>query len=263
MTLHNILVKAGKIVVSNSPAILTVVGVTGTITTAYLAGRASFQVSEILSRERKAREIKNQRAGELQYPDPDFKENVKRVWQLYIPTAVSGVATISAIVVSNRIGSRRTAAIASAFALSEKAWDEYKDKVVEKIGTNKERVIRDEIAQDRIDSHPLSDRKVIITGTGDHLCYDAVTDRYFQSSMETLRKAQNDINAQILENNYASLADFFVCLGLRPTPGSYDVGWNRDKLLEIEYTAVLGDDGKPCMSFNYTVQPIRDFHRLQ
>lgn len=260
MTLSEILKRTEKLVADNSPAILTAVGVTGVVTTAFLAGRASFKAARLIDDyEDQIRE--GQRANLV--PDFSTKEKIQVTWKLYIPAVGTGILSITAIILANRIGTRRAAAVAAAYSLSEKAFAEYKTKVVEKIGTHKDDSIRAEVAQDRVNANPISSREVIITGNGDVLCYDSITGRYFNSNIETLRKAQNDINKIIIQDMYASLYDFYTLIQLPPTPYSNEVGWNVDGLLELEFSTVLAEDGRPCISLDYRIFPIREYHRLQ
>jgi hypothetical protein len=257
MDLHNVMAKAQKLVADNSPLILTAMAVTGTVTTAYLTGKATVKAMRVIDWE-KSKHFQEEKSHEL-LP----KEKVALTWRLYIPAAGTGVMTIACIVTANRIGTRRAAAMAAAYSVSEKAWNEYKDKVVEKLGANKEQAVRDEIAQDRVNQNPVSTREVIITGAGDVRCYDSITGRYFDSNVEALKKAENAINYQILHNMYASLYEFFDLIGLPPTPWSTEVGWNADCLLELNFSTVMSEDGKPCISLNYQYFPIRDYNRLQ
>lgn len=252
MTLSSIAHKAEKIIADNSPLILSGIAVTGAITTAVLAGRASFKAAQVLDREERI-------AGEQLPP----RDKLEMTWHLYIPAVGTGVMTVICIIAANRIGNRRAAAMAAAYSISEKAFSEYKEKVIEKIGENKEQKVRDEIAQDQVNRNPVSTREVIITGNGDVLCYDSITGRYFQSNVESLRKAMNDTNHQIINDMYASLNDFYTRIGLPMTPYASEVGWNADRLLELQFSTVLSEDGRPCISVNYPLSPIRDYFRLQ
>lgn len=236
----------GKFADDNSPAILAGVGVAGVGATAFLAAKGATHAERILSEEA---------------PDLPLKEQARMVWREYIPAGVVGVGTAAAIIMSTKIGMRRTAAMTAAFSLSEKALTEYKDKVVEQIGKNKATKIDDAIAQDKVGSkNPPT--TIIITGDSTYV-YDEWSDRYFKSSMEDLKKAQNDLNHQILIQNYASLSDLYDLLGIPHTQVSDDIGWNVDKLLEIAFSTCLTPDQKPAISIRYQVEPIRGFHRLR
>lgn len=254
MTFNSVIKRLEKLASDNSPLILTAIGVTGTITTAVLTGRAAFKAAEILHDD------------ELTSPnvyEQTVKTKVALTWKLYIPAIGTGVLTVTCIVLANHIGTRRAAALAAAYSVSERAFAEYKDKVVEKLGEKKELAVRDEIAQDRVNNNPIGSREVVITGNGDVLCYDSISGRYFQSNVEALRKAQNDINAVILSDMYASLYDFYDIIGIPTTPYSNEVGWNVDTLLNLSFSTVMSTDGRPCVSLDYTVYPIRDYNRLQ
>jgi hypothetical protein len=250
--------KAEKLIVDNSPTILTALGVTGAITTAYLTGRSTFIAAEIIADEQ-AQLDRHPKGHEL-----ELKEKFQLVWKLYIPPVGTGVLTIACIVFANHIGTRRATALAAAYSISEKAITEYKDKVVERFGMDKEQMIRDEISQDRVDRNPVNEREVIITGNGEVLCYDEMSGRYFRSDMETLKKAQNDINYKILNDTctYASLGDFYKMVGLEPNAYSEAVGWTLENMLELNLTTTLSKDQRPCISVGFQTIPVRDYHKL-
>ena len=253
MNLTEYVKRAEKFTVDNSPLILTPIGVTGTLTTAYLTGKASFKAADILNEEALSPYWKDANTP------PSNKEKFVLVWKLYIPPAGLAVVTVGSIICANRIGTRRAAAMAAAYTISERAFEEYREKIVEKIGDKKERAARDEIAQERVDRSPVGKTEVIITGGGDVLCYDSYTGRYFQSSVETLKKAQNDINYAILNNAYASLNDFYNNIGLANIEVGEEVGWNYSDQLELIFSTTLSDDQRPCISISFRVMPIRDY----
>lgn len=256
MDIANLLKRTEKLTVDNSPAILTAVGVVGTITTAYLTGVATFRAAEFLSEEALAPLWKDKNTP------LSMTDEFKLVWKFYIPPVTSGLVTVTAIIYANRIGNRRAAAMAAAYTISERAFSEYKEKVVDKLGEKKERAVRDELAQDRVDRSPVGKTEVIVTGGGDVLCYDVYTGRYFSSSMETLKKAQNDTNYQVLNDTYASLNDFYSRIGLATTKTGEEIGWNNDHQLELLFSTTMSDDSRPCISIDFNVSPVRDYYRL-
>lgn len=259
LNLPVILKRVEKIVADNSPLIMTVVGVTGTLATAYLTGKATFKAAEILAEEEAVLDrVHSNEDFERIYT---FKYKFDHVWKLYIPAAGTAVLTVAAIIFSHHVSTRRAAALASAYAISEKAFEEYKEKVVSKMGEKKEEQVRDELAQDRLNRDPVSRREVIIVN-GNVLCYDVLTGRYFLSDMETIRKAQNDINEQIIHSHYASLGDFFDKIGLPQTGLSEELGWNLETMLDIHYSTQMSDDNRPCVVITYEVSPARNYFRM-
>lgn len=260
MKFQKLIKRAQQVLNENSPALLTAVGVTGTVATAVLTGKASFKAAEILMIDDRDRAI-FEKANPNTINPRTLVDASKLTWKLYIPAVSAGVLTSICIIGANRVGTRRTAAMAAAYSLSEKAFDEYKEKVVEKIGENKERDVRDSIAQDRVTNDSVGKNEVVVTGGGEVLCYDMFTGRYFNSSMETLKKAQNDINAELIHNCYASLTDFYSYIGLSSTTISDNLGWNSDNMLELQFSTTMSDDNRPCIAINFDVDPIRNFYR--
>lgn len=257
MNFGAIVARARKVTADNAPTILTSLGVTGLVTTAVLTGQASFKAAEVLV----------QRHHEL--VDNEFEplpaiEKTKivfpLVWQYFIPAVGTGAVAITCIIAANHIQTRRAAALASAYTLSQEFFKEYKGKVLEKLGDKKEQEVRDEIAQERVDKNPPSAQIVVVSGLV--LCLDRHTGRYFQSDMETIRRAENDLNQQIINQFYASLSDFYYLLGLEETGDSDELGWNCDELLKIDFSTVLGPNNQPCLVIDYNAKPIRDYNRV-
>jgi len=240
MKARHILATIEKKVYTNTPEILTAVGVSGVVTTGYLAAVAGQNAwSEIATQQFEEGRILSR------------KERLKLTWKFYIPAVASGIATITCVVGSHNVSKRRTAAAYSLMAFTEQAFKEYQTKVVETIGEKKAEAIRDEVAKDRVSKNPPGDN-VVIMGTGSVLCYEMYTDRYFNSDMETLKRAENEINSKTLQEMYTTLSDFYSLVGLPYTDMSDDFGWNTDELLKLRYTTVLSPDGRPCIAFQYS-----------
>lgn len=244
-----------KFVTDNSPAILTVVGVVGTATTAYLTGKASFKAGTELQEQKEFFDSIATNGNQRTKID-----KAKIVWRYYIPAVSSGAITVAAIICAHKVSTRRMAALAAAYSLSERRIDEYKDKVQEKLGIKKEKEVKDELAQDKINRFPGNTHEVVILGDGKVPCFDLSSERYFQNTMEGIRQAQNDINQQVLINGYATLGDLYEVLNLKPTAYSEEIGWTPDNTLDIHITAVIPQGEKrPALAIDYDVKPIRGF----
>lgn len=242
--------RASRIVNDNSQAILTATAASGVVVTSYLVARAAFNVG------------KDVNAGHyeplMEGKEPEFYDAqalVRTYWPQFIPALVSGTITIAAILGAHRVSTRRNATLLAALSLSERAFDEYRGKVLDQIGKNKEQKVRDAVAQDRVDSNPVSGTQVLITNTGEALFNDLYTDRYFKSSVETVRRVQNDINARIMTEGNASVNDFYEALGLPRLRHGDDIGWNLSNLLNVEFSAVISEDGQPCIAVDFLKQP--------
>lgn len=262
--------KATHLVEDNSTTILTGIGVAGTITTAVLSGRAGFKAATILHAEALNRVPERDSDGEpinvgqdfVGLPDIPTKEKIWLTGAQFVPAVGTCALTVIAIIFANRLSAKETAAMAAAYSMSDKTFQEYKDKVQEKLGQNKEQAIRDEVAQDRINRNPPNNHTVIITGGGDVLCYDVVTDRYFNSTVENIKKAENNVNGEIANHDAVPLSRFYDSIGLRPTPYTEEVGWNIDNRCEVQFSTVLSPDQRPCISIDFARYPRADFDKV-
>lgn len=255
MTLINLARRAEKLAADNSPAILSGIAIVGTLTTAYLTGKATIRAYEITVDTERNRHF----AGEQNITWTP-RERIELCWKEYLPAAGSALVTVASIITAVQIGNRRAAALAAAYTISERAYSEYRDKVVEKFGEVKERQVKDEIAQDRINDNPPTGNQVLPT-EGQVLCFDKYNGRYFSSTVEDIKKAQNDTNYEILHNNYASLNDFYSKLGLELVSAGEELGWNSDHLLEVTFSSILSDNNTPVLVMDFYVAPIRGHYK--
>ena len=248
----------GKTVNRNSPAILSGLAVAGVVTTGYLSCTASFKAAKMIAQSEAVRDMEGL--------DPEeepltLKNKIKLVWPAYIPAAAMGALTIAAIVTSQSISARRQAAVVSLYTITDKAYAEYRDKVIEKIGEKQELSIRDDISKDRLIKDDVVNKEVIITGNGDQLCYDELSGRVFMSNADKLLKAQNDLNNAIIRNEYASQNDWYGLIGLDPLVYGDELGWNHGNMIEIHFSSHLLPDNRPCLSVKYKTEPLHNYYR--
>ena len=248
MTIKSYLKTAEKFTIDNSPTILTSIGVVGTVSTAVLTAQSTIKACQIL-------------VGDPDFRDKELttKQIIGKTWQCYIPPVVVGGITVTSIIMANQIGSKRAAAVAAAYTISERAFDDYREKVVEKIGETKEQAVRDEVATDRVRKDAGS---TVVISSNKVLCYDTYSGRYFESTMEDLKKAQNDLNYRVLSDGYGSLNDYYDLLWLAGTSVGEEMGWRAEQILDVEYSTVLSDDQRPCIAITFRVQPVRNYYRF-
>lgn len=251
MNISEIAQIVGKFAVDKSPTILTAAGVVGVVSTAVMTGKSSYKAAQYLADEPPFHVMSRD----------EKKAAVKRVYPLFIAPVIVGGMTISCIIFANHIGVRRATALAAAYSVTEKAFEKYREKIVEEIGESKEVGVRDAIAQERVTATPVGKSEVIITGGGEVLCFDTYTGRYFHSSMETLKQAQNNLNYRLLHDFSASLNDFYDLIGLDQVSSGDDVGWNSDRLMELEFSTTISEDQRPCIAITFHVTPTLGYFR--
>lgn len=251
--ISNFIKTVGNKLSEHSPEILTGIGITGLLSTTVLAVKAT----------PKALRLIDEKKEENNTDELTNMEVVKTCWKCYIPAAVTASVSVACLIGANSVNSKRNAVLATAYKLSESAFSEYKEKVIETIGEKKEEEVRDKIAKDRIEKNPVNNNEVIITGKGDVLCYDVVSGRYFKSDVDKIRKAENTLNKKLMNDMYCSLNEFYDLIGLPFTQMGFDLGWNvNDSLVEIEFSTQLSEDDTPCVVIQYSILPKCDYQHL-
>lgn len=241
-----------------SPEILMGMGIAGMITTTVLAVKATPKALQLIDEKKK----------ELDVEKLTPIETVKTTWKCYVPAAVTGVASVGCLIGSNSVTARRYAALTTAYKISETAYAEYRDKVVETIGEKKEKTIRDKISKDQIEKNPVQKTDIIMTGKGSTLCFDPLSHRYFYCDLEKINRAANklnyDINTSPFHNDGVTLNQFYEEIGLPGTMTGDSLGWNLNTgLIEIYPSAQLVEEGEehegePCLVLNFDNPPQYD-----
>lgn len=227
----------------NSPLILTGLAAVGTLSTAYLSARAGYLSALLI----KAEEDITGTAGDRMQR---IKERFKISWKVYIPPAAAVAGTVGLIAAANRLGAKKTLAAQTALTVGQQAFSDYRAKVIEEYGEKKDKAIQDKVNEEKVkNTAPPSD--FIVSGTGNVLCCEMYTGRYFMCDMEKIRRSQNDINARVLAHDYATCNDFYYMVGLPQTSSSGEIGWKSSRLLDIRFSTILTDDGRPCLAFEY------------
>ena len=234
----------------NSATILTCVGGVGVVATAVLAVKATPKALQVIEQ---AKEEKGEGLTKL--------EIVKTAGPSYIPAIITGAATLTCIFGANVLNKRQQAAVMSAYALLDRSYKEYRNKVGELYGEEVDTHIKQKIAEDNYkeaDVSVASDKK---------LFYDMFSERYFESTKEDVLAAQYEINKKISLWGGASVNDFYELLDI-PTIESGDaLGWSSGSLmdtawtswLDFDHTEMTMDDGLECTIIQMFVEPMIDY----
>ena len=237
----------------HSPEILMGIGITGMITSTVFAVKAT----------PKALLLMEEKKEELEVDTLTPVEVIKATWKCYIPAVVTGGVSVACLIGSNSVNAKRNAALATAYKLSETAFAEYRDKVVETIGDKKEKVVKDKISEEKIKENPVSRTEVIITGKGQTLFFEPLSSRYFYSNLDLIKRAENKLNKDIITDAFdqgVSVNDFYMEIGLPTTATGDNLGWKRDYWIDIYPSAQMAEEGtehegEPCIVLNYCNPP--------
>ena len=240
---------------NHSPEILTGFGIAGMITTTVLAVKATPKALSLI--ENKKEELDLTESEKLRPI-----ETIKATWKCYIPAMVTGVSSVACLVGASSVNARRNAALATAYNLSATALSEYKEKVLETVGEKKEQIIRNKVAEDKVNKEPVNQSAIIVSGNGNTRCFDTITKRRFTSDIETIRRIVNELNRRMVNgDDYISLNEFYYELGLDGTKIGDELGWNvTTGLIDLDFSAQLDTDGVPCIVIDYMIAPKRGYN---
>lgn len=180
-----------------------------------------------------------------------FWEWIKAVARYYGPVVAVEILALFCFWAAHGIDIRRQAMLAGLATTAEEALREYQQKVKQMIGDKAEKEIRNDISQDRVNRlPPPPDKNPMPPGTAKDWCIiknGEWTSPYFLNTYIGIKDAQNQINQDMICNMYASESDLFWLLDpdrryLKTTGKSGQMGWDIDRLLELEVTKCDGPD---------------------
>lgn len=240
----------------NASTILTFVGAAGVVATAVMAAKESPKAFSLLE---DAKEEKGEDLTKL--------EKVKIAGPVYIPSVITGAATIACIFGSNVISKHQQATLMSAYALLDSSYREYKKKTDELYGEEAGKHIRGEIAKDKYtgDDSILDDSK--------ELFFDFYSGRYFESTKESVMWAQYETNRAMYVNGAVCLNEYYELLGLDKKPEYEEIGWSCGQLeemywypwIEIDYEKTVIDEesehseGIECTIIHLPMEPFMGY----
>lgn len=229
----------------NGSTMLTVGSGAGVVITSVLAVKATPKAMRLL---KAAEEEKGEKLTKL--------EVVKTAAPVYIPAAVSGLATIVCIAGAEAINKRHQASLLGAYTLLDNSYKEYRGKVSELYGEDADERVKSEIAKDKYEgSEELDD--------GQRLFFDSFSGRYFESTINKVQQAEYHINRDLSMRDYATVNEFYDYLGLEPIPGGDELGWSTgmnfdyywQSWIDFGHQKVPMDDGIECIIITMFAEP--------
>lgn len=230
----------------HSPEILIGMGIAGAASSVIFAVKATPKAMILLEEKRQ----------ELGVEKLEAKEIIKTAAPVYIPTAVSFGVSVACIVGASSVNARRNAALTAAYTLSESTLRTYRDKVLETVGEDKEREIRQKAAIEQQQKTPEPQALVVSSAAGQLKCFDSLSGRYFVSTKNEIDKAVNEFNRQLRDDMRISLNDWYDLIGLDTNKLGDMLGWDIERgYVETCYASRLDEDGLPCLVVNYVEPP--------
>ena len=249
--MNNLLEGSVKFVKRNASTILTCVGGVGVVATTIMAVKATPKAVALLEQ---AEEEKGEKLTGL--------EKFKVAGPVYIPTILTGAATLACVFGANALNKRQQAALMSAYALIDSSYKEYRNKVGELYGEDANSNVRAEIAKDKYEETDVP------ATLGKQLFYDEFSGRYFESTMEDVIRAEYALNRKINVDGGAYLNEWYEELDIEATDyGSY-LGWSAGLLCDHQWSSwlefghektLLDEDSLECIIITFSLEPMYDF----
>lgn len=194
---------------------------------------------------------------------------VKDLTPVVLPSVLMAGVTIACIIGSQKVNAKRLALLTTAYGISENALKDLNEKMQNVLGEKKTMDVKNAVIKDKLAGSPPPTKEeaaLVVPGSGNVLCKDMYTGRYFASNAQKIGAAINRVSHDLMTDMYVSLNDFYEIIGLDPCPMGNDLGWNVDDCIggqaPITLSAVLTDNGTPCLCVDYDVALREDFRRL-
>ena len=250
-----------------SPEILLVTGIVGTVASAVMACKATTKVNDIIeatknnvdiihdSVERGNVPMKNE-DGEystVPYNEEDGKKDLTIIYaqtgmslvKLYAPSVILGVASISFILASHNIIHKRNAALSAAYAIVDKDFKTYRNRLIERFGEEldkelkyniKAKQIEEVVGQDSDGNDIIKTETVNVADPNLNSSYARFFDetctgwtRDADYNLMFLRQMQNWANDKLKSQGHLYLNEVYKMLGIPESKAGQIVGWIYDE----------------------------------
>lgn len=249
--------KAGLQLKKHSPEILMVTGIVGTVASTVLACKATTKVSKIMEEKNEVIDQIHRcvESEEIEYTEDDSKKDLTIVYvqtgvklaKLYAPAIALGTLSIAGIVSGHHILKKRNIALAAAYAVVDKSFKEYRERVVDRFGEALDRELRynikakevEEIVVDK-DGKETIEKKIVNTienpseGISEYAKFFDVfnTDEHQKDpeyNLMFLRRQQEWANEVLKSRGHLFLNEVYDMLGIPRTKAGQVVGWVYDE----------------------------------
>lgn len=238
---------AGLKLSKHSPHILFGAGIVGVAASGVLAARATLKLEFVLDdHEEMSTKIADAFQVDQNYGVKERRHDLALLYtrttveitKLYGPALVVGGLAVAALTGSHRILTKRNAALTAAYAAVDKGFREYRGRVVEEHGAEKDReyakgVKTEQVTETSEDGKSVTvSEKKIVTGASPYgVLFNAGNPNWNERpelNFMFLRGAQNYMNDKLHAQGYLFLSDVLDYLGFQQTKASRVVGWHKN-----------------------------------
>lgn len=283
--LKNVFTKFKVSFKKHSPEILIIGGVAGVITSTVLACVATTKVGNVVNnaKEKIAKVHKEKDIKGEEYTKKEVGKDLTRIYfgtglkilGLYSPSLILGGLSLTGIIASNNILKKRSMALAAAYATVDKSFKDYRNRVIERFGSEVDKELRYDIRKDTVtetstDEETGKSKKVKneVKKSG----YDGVSDfaRIFDGKNPNfkcdedydlwfLNQMQSYFNDKLKVEGFVYLNDVYEELGYEKTTAGQVVGWiynpenntRGDNYIDFGITKLCTKDEGDVVEYGY------------
>jgi len=252
--------RSGLLIQKFSPEVLIVVGVVGVVAATVVACVATKKLDEVQEDAKKdleeaSEKVKADPEGNT-YTDVMYRRDVTvahtqrviAVARLYAPAALIGMLSISCLLGSHYILSKRNAGLMAAYKAVDEAFKKYRKNVVDEYGPEKDYELR--FKQPKQEETLDKDGKAIVTKKSEDVnpCFGSMYAKWwddssceFQRNYDMnfffLKTVQNFMNEKLRLHGHLFLNEVYDALGIPRTQEGAVVGWvlkgNGDDFVDL------------------------------
>ena len=240
----------------HSPEILAVAGVVGIVASGIMACKASTKLSGVIEETKEqldqVHDYVEKNGFSDKYTEEDSKKDTAIIYtqtavklvKLYGPAVILGTLSITAMLTSNKILRKRNIALAAAYTTVDKAFKDYRGRVIERFGEELDKELKynlkskeiEEVGTDENGEETAVKKTVKAMNPNDISEYA----RFFDESCKNwsksqfhnqmfLKQQQNYANDLLKAQGYLFLNDVYKMLGMDVAPYGQVVGWIYDE----------------------------------
>ena len=250
--------RVGFQIKKHSPEILLVTGITGVVTSAVMACKATTKVDTIVEETKKSIDMihEGMEAGnicDVKYTEEDGKKDLAIVYiqtgvkfaKLYGPSVLLGLTSIGCILASNNIIHKRNVALSAAYTAIDTSFKGYRSRVIERFGESMDRELRYNIKTQEVKETVVDEetgKKKTVKSTVSVVDPNTYSDyaRFFDEycagwtkdaeyNLMFLRQQQNYANELLKSRGHLFLNEVYDMLGIDRTKAGNIVGWIYDE----------------------------------
>lgn len=264
LVIKNFIGRTGLILQKYSPQILTGVGIVSGVASTVLACKATLKLEATLDQaDKRMKSVPVDNKKEL---TKVYIRNGVEVAKLYGPAISLGVLSITCALSGQKIMQNRNTALVAAYKLAEEAFTEYRKRVIDEYGEDKDRMFKYGLKKETVTVSEEGEdgkKKKVKRDIDVPIDPSKVSQyaRFFDSSSKNwdknpeynllfLKSSQNHMNDLLRARGHVFLNEVYESLGLPHTQAGAVVGW------------VLSKDGDNFIDYGLyddTIEKVRDF----